>query len=256
MDDTYAIAAVICAAGSSTRMGGEKKEYRHVGKPADSLTVLGSAVSAFALVPSVKTIVIAVPANGEEEARKALPPGILSAESPKVHFVAGGSSRRASVFNALSFFAASANKPRYVLIHDGARPWVSPSLIAGIIEAVKIYGAVIPLLPLTDTPKECDAPLQITSACVCEHKGGAVNRQAAALPVFIERHLKRVNTGIAQTPQAFAFPGIFAAHEKAAEVEGEEFTDDAEIWGRFCGAVAVIPGEPENRKITFKEDLI
>jgi len=74
--------------------------------------------------------------------------------------------------------------------------------------------------------------------------------------VFIKTHLKRKNTGVAQTPQAFKFPEILDAHKKAANVETEEFTDDAEIWGRFCGQVAVIQGEPENKKITFPEDLI
>jgi 2-C-methyl-D-erythritol 4-phosphate cytidylyltransferase len=130
-----------------------------------------------------------------------------------------------------------------VLIHDGARPWVSPSLIENIIEEVKKHGAVIPLLPITDTPKECDAPLR-------EYK-----QDGETQAVLITRHLKRANTGIAQTPQAFKFPEILRAHEKAAEVEDEEFTDDAEIWGRFCGSVAIIPGSPENRKITFPEDI-
>jgi 2-C-methyl-D-erythritol 4-phosphate cytidylyltransferase len=217
-------------------MGGIKKEYQKL--KGSSLTVLGSAVCAFADVPAVQTIVIAVPENGEDSARKALPPECLTGKKPEVLFVNGGSTRRASVFNALSFL--SAHNPRYVLIHDGARPWVNSSLIEKVIVAVEKHGAVIPLLPLTDTPKECDAPIQ----------GG--ERQ----DVFIKVHLKRANTGIAQTPQAFKFPEIFHAHEKAASFVNEEFTDDAEVWGRFCGPVAVIPGSPENRKITFQEDLV
>jgi len=229
-------AAVICAAGSSSRMGGIKKEYQ---KLDNAVTVLGSAVSAFAGVSSVEIIVIAVPENGESAARDALPPECLSAQRPKVLFVNGGKTRRASVLNALSFL--SAYSPRYVLIHDGARPWVSPRLIEKILEEVKKHGAVIPLLPLTDTPKECDAPWEI------QPDGGTP-------AVFIKNHLKRANTGIAQTPQAFKFPEILRAHEKAALVQ-REFTDDAEIWGMFCGQVAVIPGSPDNRKITFPEDF-
>jgi 2-C-methyl-D-erythritol 4-phosphate cytidylyltransferase len=218
-------------------MGGIKKEYQKIDDSAESLTVLGSAVSAFASVPSVEIIVITVPENGEAAAREALPSEFLTAGRPKVLFVSGGKTRRASVFNALSILASYS--PCYVLIHDGARPWVSPSLIERVIEAVKKHGAVIPLLPLTDTPKECDASLE-------------------APQVFIKRHLKRVNTGIAQTPQAFRFPEILKAHEKAAEHEQSEhieFTDDAEVWGMFCGPVAVIPGAAENRKITFPDDL-
>jgi len=237
MDAASSIAAVICAAGASVRMGGVKKEFERL-NPAHSLTVLGSAVSAFAAVPSVQTIVIAVNENCEAAAREALPPEYLTAQKPEVLFVNGGKTRRASVFNALSMLAP--RSPSYVLIHDGARPWVSPSLVENIIAAVKKHGAVIPVLPLTETPKECE-------------KQGDV--------VFIKTHLKRANTAAAQTPQAFSFPEILRAHEKAAEqfnsveLEDEEFTDDAEIWGRFCGQVAVIPGSPENRKITFPEDI-
>jgi 2-C-methyl-D-erythritol 4-phosphate cytidylyltransferase len=124
-----------------------------------------------------------------------------------------------------------------VLIHDGCRPWISVSLIRAVMEAAPLYRAVIPALPLAETPKEIDAP--------------------EGRPLFISRHLRRSSVFAAQTPQAFSFAEICAAHEKAAEKErrGFEYTDDAEIWGEFCGRVAVIPGEAANRKITFPEDL-
>jgi 2-C-methyl-D-erythritol 4-phosphate cytidylyltransferase len=189
----------------------------------------------------VRIIVISVPENGENAARDAIPQKFLSAQSPKLLFVTGGSTRRCSVFNAICVLEDF--NPDYVLIHDGARPWVSFSLIENIIIAVKKYNAVIPLLPLTDTPKECESSWESQTG----------NEQSA---VFIKTHLKRSNTGIAQTPQAFKFPEILHAHKQAANVQSEEFTDDAEIWGRFCGPVAVILGEPENRKITFPGDLI
>jgi 2-C-methyl-D-erythritol 4-phosphate cytidylyltransferase len=249
-----ALAAVICAAGSSARMGGVKKEYLLLHDAPDSLTVLGAAVSAFAAVPEIRTIVIAVPEDketGETAARRAitrnaLPTAILDGKaSPTVRFVTGGSTRRASVFNALRALAADA--PDYVLIHDGARPWISSALIERVIKGVKQYRAVIPLLPLTETPKETDLPLD----------GNYTAGNHAAGPVFIKRQLKRAFIGTAQTPQAFAFPEILAAHEKAAVQEGmREFTDDAEVWAEFCGPVAVVPGESGNRKITFQEDIV
>ena len=235
-------AAVICAAGASTRMEGTKKEYCLLPGAAGGLTVLGSAVTAFAACADIAVIAIAVPAgaaNGEAAARNALPPKFLEEGSqPAIYFLTGGDTRRASVFNALSFLKDYA--PRFVLIHDGARPWVSPSLIERVIEGVARYHAVIPLLPLTETPKETDLPLD-----------------AASDAVFIKQHLKRAVVGAAQTPQGFAFPEILAAHEQAAKREGpmQEFTDDAEVWACFCGPVAAIPGDPENRKITFPEDL-
>ena len=239
--DNGSIAAVICAAGSSSRMGGVKKEYLPLPGAPDSLTVLGAAVSAFAAVPEIKPILIVVPEEtGETAARNALPPEVLAGTNPSVRFAVGGSTRRASVFNALRALAVDA--PKYVLIHDGARPWISPALIERVIKGVKQYRAVIPLLPLTETPKETDLPLN--GFVGCDSWG----------PVFIKRQLKRAFLGTAQTPQAFAFPEILTAHEKAA-AQDREFTDDAEVWAEFCGPVAVVPGETGNRKITFKEDI-
>jgi len=240
------IAAIICAAGNSSRMGKGKlkKEYRPL--PGSNLTVLGQAVSAFAAIPQVKIIVIAVPDDpetGEAAARKILPQELFSENSDcEICFITGGLTRRASVLNALSLLSekSAGEPPRFVLIHDGARPWVSESLILRTINALGNYPAVIPLLPLAETPKETDLPLDSNS------------------PVFIKKHLKRVLTGTAQTPQGFAFPEIFVAHKKAALPENllsGEYTDDAEIWAAFFGSVAVIPGEAENRKITFAEDI-
>jgi 2-C-methyl-D-erythritol 4-phosphate cytidylyltransferase/2-C-methyl-D-erythritol 4-phosphate cytidylyltransferase/2-C-methyl-D-erythritol 2,4-cyclodiphosphate synthase len=212
-----------------------KKEYQRLN---NGNTVLGTAVNAFAVIPSVQVIVISIPENDEETARNALPEYLLITQKPKILFVTGGSTRRCSVFNAVSVLVDF--NPDYVLIHDGARPWISASLIENIITAVKKYNAVIPLLQLTDTPKECESPL--------------TNNESSA--VFIKNHLKREQTGIAQTPQGFKFPEILYAHQKADKTKDEEFTDDAEIWGRFYGNVAAICGETENKKITFPEDLI
>jgi len=240
------IAAIICAAGSSKRMGGAKKEYLALPSPSKEnssfsspLTVLGSAVSAFASFPQIRPIVITVAPGGESEARSCLPEELRfqsNYENERIIFISGGKTRRASVHNALSFLAS--HKPAYVLIHDGARPWIKPELIEKIIEGAIKYGAAIPALPLVETPKELKT------------SEGEVK--------FIERHLRRENICTVQTPQGFAFPEILAAHEKAAEKEakeGFEYTDDAEVWGEFTGQVAVIPGDPENRKITYPEDL-
>jgi 2-C-methyl-D-erythritol 4-phosphate cytidylyltransferase len=247
-----ALAAIITAGGSSSRMnagsaGGKiKKEYLPLGhdfldddgKP---LTVLGASLSAFAAFPEIKTIVITVPADGELAARNAVPARFFAAtgsgegpcNKPRILFVPGGPTRRSSVHHALSLLAAY--NPAFVLIHDGARPWVDHSLIERVIAAVLIHQAALPLLPLLETPKEIG-------------EDG-----------FVKRHLRRANIGAAQTPQGFAFPAILRAHEKAAERELREsfdYTDDAEVWGEFCGPVAVVAGSPENRKITFPEDLL
>jgi 2-C-methyl-D-erythritol 4-phosphate cytidylyltransferase len=237
MEDLQA-AAVICAAGASLRMGGVKKEFQILKNHPESLTVLGAVYSAFAKIPSIGVIVIAINENTETAAMKALPQGCLEAQKPKVVFVTGGNSRRSSVFNALSILAEY--NPAYVLIHDGARPWVNPLLIENILTAVHKHNAAIPLVPSLETPKETYDPLPETFTFE---------------PIFIKQHPKRANIGIAQTPQGFKFPEILYAHEKAAALTDEDFTDDAEIWSRFCGTVVAIPGKIENRKITFTEDL-
>ena len=237
------VAAVICAAGASARMGGTKKEYRPLPGSPSGLTVLGAAVSAFAAVPEITTIIITVPndpGTGEIAARNALPPQLFERKSPAIHFVNGGKTRQASVYNAL--LSLEASSAGYVLIHDGARPWVSVSLINMIIEAAKKHNAAIPLMPLAETPKETDVPL--------DNFMNGINTGS----VFVQRHLKRAVIGTAQTPQGFAFPEILAAHRQAAS-QNIVCTDDAEIWASVYGPVAVIPGEPENRKITFAEDL-
>jgi 2-C-methyl-D-erythritol 4-phosphate cytidylyltransferase len=233
------IAVVIAAAGSSSRFG-IKKEYRLLGDKVDiegkPLTVLGKVALAFAACSRVDMVVISVPPHseqGEFAARDCIPSRLLKPSArPRFLFVPGGSTRRSSVHHALTLLEAY--HPSYVLIHDGARPWVEPALIDRVIDVVFQRRAVIPLLPLTDTPKE-------------------INESGTVL-----RHLHRVMVGGAQTPQAFAFPEILEAHKKAAEREHDEgiiYTDDAEVWGEFVGDVAVVPGSPVNRKITFPEDL-
>jgi 2-C-methyl-D-erythritol 4-phosphate cytidylyltransferase len=111
---------------------------------------------------------------------------------------------------------------------------VQTSLIQRLIDAVILNQAVIPVLPLVETPKEISSEGLIT------------------------RHLRRASIVSAQTPQAFAFTDILSAHEQAEREElelGKEFTDDAEVWGQFVGPVYTIQGDLGNKKITFPEDL-
>ena len=242
-------AAVISAAGSSSRMGGAKKEYLPL--VPGGMTVLGAAVAAFASCPEIGTIVVAVRPGEESGEAAAKIPAELLAACRRLFFIPGGSTRRISVHNALSFLEQF--HPTHVLIHDGARPWVKRDLIERCMEAVIRYGAVIPALPLTETPKE----LHTLGPCP-ELGPKEPGTSELEEPAFIKRHLRREGICTAQTPQGFSFPEILAAHEKAAEreeKEGVEYTDDAEVWGEFVGRVAVIPGDPENRKITYPEDI-
>jgi 2-C-methyl-D-erythritol 4-phosphate cytidylyltransferase len=125
-----------------------------------------------------------------------------------------------------------------VLIHDGARPWLSAELIRRTAEAARVHGAALPALGVVETPKEAD------------EEG------------FVRRHLRRAGVVLAQTPEAFAFAEILRAHEAAAAEQYAlpselqyEYTDDAEIWGKFIGPVKIVEGEKTNIKITFPEDI-
>ncbi len=229
-------AAVVPAGGSSSRMGGQKKEYRRLD---DGRTVLEACVSAFLRFPAMDLLVVVVPPGGESSARDVLS-SLLSDSRIPILFAPGGATRRRSVHSGLKVLLPY--DPEYVLIHDGARPWLDADLIGRIVEAVTRHDAVIPVLPLVETPKELDAD------------------------GFISRHLVRSSIGAAQTPQAFRFQGILRAHEIAeAEESGQaagaahasrrEYTDDAELWGAFVGPVATVAGAPSNKKITFPEDL-
>ena len=236
-------------------MGGVKKEYlpfQSLVENEKSLTVLGAAVKAFISCPEIDLIVIVAPAGSEKEineARASLPAD-FTANRAHIFFVHGGPTRRASVHNGLLFLES--HKPSHVLIHDGARPWIKQELIEKVIRAMIQYSAVIPALPMIETPKELKSQLVSGDRPVSDTADN-----------FIQRHLKRTTICTAQTPQGFKFPEILMAHEKAATREeagqkaGEqiEYTDDAEIWGEFIGKVAVVPGDPENRKITYPGDL-
>ena len=259
------IAAIIASAGASTRMadetGGKKKEYLELpffSKEGEPLTVLGAVVTAFSSCSGVGPIIISVPPGGESVALASLPAKLRYAEETphgRIIFVAGGPTRRSSVHNALSRLEEPdlrSLEVSYVLIHDGARPWVSHDLIERIIEAAIRFGAAIPALPLTETPKE------LYSRELRSRELGSQENETCEEVKFIKRHLKRTELCGAQTPQGFKFPDILRAHEKAAEREKREnleYTDDAEVWGEFIGKVAVIAGDHANRKITYPGDL-
>jgi 2-C-methyl-D-erythritol 4-phosphate cytidylyltransferase len=212
--------------------------------------VLGAAVSAFTQVPAVfktaktSNIIVTVPPgrdNAEDEARAALPTGIQD-----IFFIRGGENRRISVFRALCHLKASGEQPDLVLIHDGARPWVSASLIKAVIDAARTHGAAIPVVPAVETPKILAGT-------------NRANARRDGFSGFITQHPRRETLVFAQTPQGFRFGPLMEAHEKAAKAakNGAEFTDDAEVWAFAWPEtrVAAISGETANRKITFPEDL-
>ena len=121
--------------------------------------------------------------------------------------------------------------PDAVLIHDGARPFVSKKIIDDVISSLEKSGAAVPGVPAVDTQKQVDENGKIVA------------------------HLERSKIFAVQTPQAFQFAPLLEAHKKAS-ADGRVYTDDTEIWGQYCGDVYISYGETTNKKITYKEDLI
>lgn len=236
-------ALILTAAGSSTRMGGPvKKEYLTIAQnEAGRISVLSSALHAFLSTKLFTDIIITVPSNGETEARRILAEDrriapLIDASGITLFFAEGGRTRQESVRAGIELLAArwksgdGASDDDIVLIHDGARPWISEPTIRQVIETTELRGAAVPGIPSVDTQKEIDADGRIV------------------------RHLDRSRIMSVQTPQGFRFEGIRLAHAKAAD-DGSSYTDDTEIWGRYAGDVYVCEGDRENKKITYQGDL-
>ena len=238
------IAIIITAAGSSTRIGGGiKKEYI----PYKNGTVLSvcaeTFLNAFAGEDGIEItdFIVTCPKGGVEKCREALGMDCFTSlamtegaqftmtgkTNLSITVVEGSDTRQKSVYNGL---LAVKGQPDIVLIHDGARPFVSREVIMNALEGAIQDGASVPGITPTDTQKEIDAD------------------------GFICRHLVRSNLTAVQTPQCFEFKKLLEAHGRAA-ADGHEYTDDTEIWGVYCGRVRVTPGDVNNIKITYPSDL-
>jgi len=218
--------AVIVAGGSGSRIGGAPKQFREVG----GRPMLAWSCESFAEHPEIGLVVVVLPADVVAD-----PPDWL--EQFGVRLTAGGATRRASVREGLTAVAEACEAGEAspaVLIHDAARPFVSPGLIGRLARAAS-GGPVIPVLPVADAIK------QVRSA------GG---EQAQV----VEATLDRARLRAAQTPQGFPFAVICRLHEAAA-AEGIEPPDDAALCERAGIEVRTVPGERFAWKITHPEDL-
>ncbi len=211
--------AVILAAGSSTRMGGIKKEFMpYRGKP-----LLYHGGETFRRTELFDRILIVCRKDLLRETEEMLT-GL-----DKLTFLTGGNTRQESVYNALAFLEPS--PPEFILIHDGARPFVSDETIASVLKKTGEKGACIPVEPATNTMKLIDEEGKIIS------------------------HLKRDVTRGAQTPQGFRYPPLLKAHRAVMRSAGS-YTDDSEIWDAYVGPVYTVEGNLENDKITYRSDLL
>jgi len=230
-DFNKSLSVVVTAAGSSTRIGGNtKKEYL----PLKNGTVLSHSVSAFfSALKSYKidNFIVTYPHSQLEEVQRAifLDPDLKGREED-ITFIEGNTTRQSSIYNALCQIKEKGGSD-FVLVHDGARPFVSSELILRTLNAAFETGAAVPGLTPVDTQKEID-------------ENG-----------FIVRHLERKSLSAVQTPQVFSFNPLFTAHTKALSLD-YEFTDDTELYGRFSGQVKVVEGDSRNVKLTYPKDLL
>jgi 2-C-methyl-D-erythritol 4-phosphate cytidylyltransferase len=211
------VAAVLPAGGSGLRMGGDgvRKQYSELaGEP-----VLLRAIRPFLEHPDVEWVIVALPADDVAHPPFSLPSG--------VSVVPGGARRGDSVLNGLR---AVPDVAEIVLIHDAARPLVTPAVLERVLDAIDWDTGAIAAIPVADTLKRVD--------------------EAGTIAATVDRGaLWR-----AQTPQGFPRAMVVEAYERGAS-DGIVATDDAALVEHYGGRVVVVEGDPRNLKITRPEDL-
>lgn len=214
-----AVCAVIVAAGSSRRMGGENKLLLSLG----GQPVLAHTLCAFQKCPAVRDIVLVC---REEDI---LPYSELAQAFgvDKLRTVTrGGDTRTASVLAGVS---ASPEDSLLVAVHDGARPLVSEAVITEAVAAAAEHGAAAPVVPVKDSIKRIE--------------NGVI---AADVP--------RDTLAAVQTPQVFRRELLLRALHQAAQ-SGRTYTDDCAAVEAIGQTVCATHGSYENIKITTPEDI-
>ena len=217
------VIVLIPAAGLGRRMGTSvHKQYVCLqGRP-----VLAHTLSVFEQHPCVDHIYVIAPADQVGFCRQDIiePGGFTKVRD----VIAGGQERQDSVRLGLEACRADAND--IVLIHDGVRPLFDGDLLDSVLKAVDVSGRCVVGVPVKDTIKEVDNG-------------------------FVIATLERKRLWAAQTPQAFRYQEIMAAHRLAYE-QGYYGTDDASLLEWQGKSVAMVEGSYRNIKITTPEDLL
>jgi 2-C-methyl-D-erythritol 4-phosphate cytidylyltransferase len=224
-----AVAVVLCA-GQGARMGAARNK---VFLPLGDRPVIVHTLTVFERAPAIDEVLLVA-----HSAEVSYCQTVILARSPFAKVtgvIAGGASRHQSEQRALDALRGriEAGEIAVVLMHDGARPFVTPQQIAQVIEAARIHGAA-----LLATPLASDELLF------------ALADDGAPQPIASPHELMR-----AQTPQAFDARTLLAAYERA-RADGFEGTDTAASVERLGHAVAAVPGSRANLKITTPDDLL
>ena len=223
-----AVTAIVPAAGSGRRFGGGKLWAAIAGQPVLAWTLRALADPA----SGVDALVVAAPVADHD--RVLAVAAAVAARIP-CRCTEGGLRRQASVAAGLRLCATP-----WVVVHDGARPAVTPALVAAVIAAAQGTGAATAALPVTDTVAEVDRPWGPAEV-------GADGPRLRAVP-------DRGRMVAVQTPQAFRIDWLVEAHA-AASACGRQADDDAALVLAQGHPVAVVAGQALNRKLTTGPDL-
>jgi 2-C-methyl-D-erythritol 4-phosphate cytidylyltransferase / 2-C-methyl-D-erythritol 2,4-cyclodiphosphate synthase len=221
--------AILMVSGGRGRRAGEgiPKQYRHLaGQP-----LLARTLACFLRALPGSVVLPVVHKTDFELFNRCI--GEIETELAKrlAAPVFGGATRQESVRLGLEALSNLPAPPGIVLIHDAARPFVGGALIARAIRCAKDYGAAVPGVVLTDTIKEIEADGSVVKT------------------------LPRAQLRAIQTPQAFRFDLILAAHRQAVAAGIGDLTDDAAV-AEFAGhRIHVFEGEESNVKITVPDDF-
>ena len=217
------ISAVLVAAGSSTRMGFDKLSFDLGGE-----TVLHRSIRAFDQCPQIGEIVLVAGKNRAFVEQQA-----VGCTKP-VQIVAGGATRAESAKNGVL-----AAHGELVAVHDAARPFVSPAVIAAVLEAAARCGAAAPAVPVKDTIKQ------------------AVPGDGKTVPeaCLVHSTPDRSTLYAVQTPQCFDRAQYLAALQELDAEKARLVTDDCSLFELTGRPVQLTQGDYANLKITTREDL-
>ena len=217
------ISAVLVAAGSSTRMGFDKLSFDLGGE-----TVLHRSIRAFDQCPQIGEIVLVAGKNRAFVEQQA-----VGCTKP-VQIVAGGATRAESAKNGVL-----AAHGELVAVHDAARPFVSPAVIAAVLEAAARCGAAAPAVPVKDTIKQ------------------AVPGDGKTVPeaCLVRSTPDRSTLYAVQTPQCFDRTQYLAALQELDAEKARLVTDDCSLFELTGRPVQLTQGDYANLKITTREDL-
>lgn len=214
------VGVVVVAAGQGTRLGGEPKQFRSLA----GVPLLLRTLRPFLSHPEVGTVVCVLPPDDAAE-----PPDWLARlAGDRLQIAAGGAERADSVRAGLALLVPEES---VVLIHDGARPFPSRTVIDAVIAAARSGVAAIAAVPVTDTVKE---------------------QVPASDPPMVGRTVPRTGLWRAQTPQGFPRDLLERAHAEAAGT----VTDDAMVIEGLGLPVRLIADSPLNLKVTTPDDFL